>query len=115
MAWSTATLFALALVVFAGFLGYARLWEWRQPKIQLDDVRVASVSPYHRSGLELHWNWQGKRVFFEGELEGPVDFPEERWRDDIEVDDKVDAVVRKSFFGNEYDGLSISPDPPADE
>jgi hypothetical protein len=36
-----------------------------------------------------------------------VDFPARRWDSSIEVGDVADAVVRRSFFGDQYDGLAI--------
>ncbi len=109
VAWSAAaTAVALALVV-AGLLGFARLWEWRQPEVRIHAVTVASVTPYYQSGGDMHWSASGMRVFLRGERvpSGPVDYPEEVWDRAVGPRDRVDVVIRRSFFGDEWDGLAI--------
>lgn len=107
VAWSAVTLVVAAAISFAGLLGYARLWEWRQPAVHLQGATVQSIVPYHQFGVEPHWSLRGMRVNFEGEPARLVDFPSDRWDGLVKVDDLVDAVIRKSFFGDEYDGLEI--------
>jgi hypothetical protein len=98
-------------VLVAGAVwGFAHLWEWRQPKLELQAVRVASIVPYDRLGGELRWPSGGVHVRFEGQ-EGVVDFPAARWDQSVAVGDTIDAVIRSSFFGVEYDGLEISGSP----
>ncbi|MFQ5525088.1 MAG: hypothetical protein ACE5GX_02395 [Thermoanaerobaculia bacterium] len=101
---------ALIAAVTAGLLlgTFARLWEWRQPRLELTAVTVVSAERYYSSGGDLHWSWRGMRVRFSG-LDEVVDFPERRWNNHIGVDDSVDVVIRRSFFGEEYDGLSVRP------
>jgi hypothetical protein len=94
---------ALALVTIGAV---ARIWEWRQPQVELRATTVEAAAPYHQSWKDLHWSLRGTRVRLQG-LEGPVDFPARQWDESIRVGDVADAVVRKSFFGNEYDGLEI--------
>ncbi|MEE8409955.1 MAG: hypothetical protein V3T05_10135 [Myxococcota bacterium] len=111
LAWSlraVVTAAALGLMVFAG---YVRVWEWRQPAMRIERATVSSIVPYYRSGGDLHWSLRGMRVYFEGDGEtpvAPIDYPAKHWDETVQVDDTVDAVIRRSFFGNEYDGLQIS-------
>ena len=107
---------AAAAAVLAGAVAlgaWARLWEWRQPVIELRAATVTDVEPYYRSGLELHWALHGTRVRLDA-LDGPVDFPGQRWSRALHVGDVVDARVRPSFFGNEYDGLGAESGSSAD-
>lgn len=106
VAWTVGTVvvsIALALMTVGGV---ARVWEWRQPQVQLTGVTVEAVVPYYQSGGDLHWSIRGTRVQLQG-LDGPVDFPEKQWNASIRAGDLADAVIRRSFFGDEYDGLEI--------
>jgi len=100
---SAAVSFAVALVLLSAV---AHTWEWRQPRLELKAVAVEALAPYYQSGRDLHWGLRGTRVQLHG-LDGPVDFPARRWDSSIRVGDMADAVIRKSFFGDEYDGLEI--------
>lgn len=105
--WVAATLI-FGTLALSGVAGYARLWEMRQPRVQLEDARVISIVSYHeRSGGDVHWHIDGVRVYFDA-VDGAVDFPAKNWNERIAESDRVDAVIRRSFFGNEYDGLSVS-------
>jgi hypothetical protein len=99
----------VALVLcFWGLLIYARLWEARQPRVQLDNVQVVSIVPYGQpGGGDVHWHLNGVRVRFAG-LPEPVDYPSNSWDAGVTRSEHVDAVIRRSFFGHEYDGLSVS-------
>jgi hypothetical protein len=37
-----------------------------------------------------------------------IDYPAGRWDESVTVGDTIDAVIRSSFFGDEYDGLAVS-------
>jgi hypothetical protein len=37
-----------------------------------------------------------------------VDYPARRWDDTVAVGDTINAVIRNSFFGDEYDGLQVT-------
>jgi hypothetical protein len=104
--WTMRTVLVSGVLALMTVGGVARLWEWRQPLVELRAVTVEALAPYYHSGGDLHWSIRGTRVRLEG-LEGPVDFPARRWDASIRVGDVADAVVRRSFFGNEYDGLEI--------
>jgi len=104
--WAFGTLVVSAVLVLIMIGGLARIWESRQPQVELKAVTVEAVTPYYRSGGDLHWGIRGKRVQLQG-VKGPVDFPARRWDSSIEVGDVADAVVRRSFFGDQYDGLEI--------
>jgi hypothetical protein len=107
LAWSLGTaLAATALLTFAVW-GFAGVWEWRQPKLALEGVKVASIAPYDGLSGGLPWPSEGVRVRFEGQ-EGTVDYPAGRWDESVQVGDTIDAVIRSSFFGDEYDGLEVS-------
>ena len=110
LAWSVGTALVASLLLACAVWGVAHLWEWRQPKLGLEAVRVASITPYDCLGGELVWRLRGVRVRFEGQ-DGVVDYPAGRWDDSVTVGDSIDAVIRSSFFGDEYDGLEISESP----
>ncbi len=101
LAWSVGTALVASLLLACAVWGFASLWEWRQPKLELEAVRVASIAPYdlRSSG--------GVRVRFEGQ-DGVVDYPASRWDESVKVGDTIGAVIRSSFFGDEYDGLEIT-------
>jgi hypothetical protein len=105
--WGVASLLLGAAAV-VGVGGYARIWEMRQPQVQLENARVISIVSYHEeAGGDLHWHINGVRVHFDG-VDGAVDFPSKNWDEQIAESDRVDAIIRRSFFGSEYDGLSVS-------
>jgi hypothetical protein len=85
---------------------YIRLWEYFQPKEDLRNVQVVSIFPYHRGGGDLHWSIKGYRVFIDKDNR-PIDFPIDTWDESIQVYEYVNITVRKSFFGNELDGLEV--------
>jgi hypothetical protein len=107
LAWSVGTALVMAVLLAGAVGGFARIWEWRQPELTLESVTVASITPYSRLGGDLHWRSRGVRVRFEDQ-EGVVDYPAGRWDESVAVGDTIDAVVRSSFFGDEYDGLRVS-------
>jgi hypothetical protein len=108
LAWSVGAVLVMAVLLAGAVGGVARVWEWRQPELALEGVKVTSITPYSRLGGDLHWRSRGVRVRFEGR-EGVVDYPAGRWDESVAVGDTIDAVVRSSFFGDEYDGLRVSP------
>ena len=111
LAWSLGTA-AVTCVLLAGLVaGCARLWESSRPELELEGVSVASIAPYDHMGGDLQWQWRGVRVRFEGQ-DGVVDYPAGRWDESVKVGDTVDAVIRESVFGDDYDGLEIDGSPP---
>lgn len=109
--WSVATAMLLAATAAITVGGYAHLWEWRQPQVRVEAATVSSLEPFYSSGGDLHWGTRGVRVHLEGAEEapsGPVDFHTKHWDESVGVGDEVDVVIRRSFFGDEWDGLAIS-------
>jgi hypothetical protein len=104
--WTIGTVLVTCALALMTIGGVVRIWEWRQPRVELRAIAVEAATPYQQSWRDLHWSLRGTRVRLQG-LEGPVDFPAKRWDESIRVGDVADAVVRKSFFGDEYDGLEI--------
>lgn len=104
--------FAIGVISVVGTLyalgGYARIWEYRQPKQSITQAEILSIGPYS-SHNELHWSSKGNRVRTRGE-DRVIDFPLKNWDKTVRVGDSVDLVVRRSFplFGNELDGISIN-------
>ena len=97
----------VAAIVSMAVIGlYARVWELRQPDIVWEGVHVVKILPYRKGGGDLHWSFNGRRVYVQ-EDERLIDFPMKRWNSDIRVGDSVRITVRKSFFGDELDGLEI--------
>ena len=112
--WAMRSAVLAAIVGLVLFLSYARIWEWRQPEVALQGVRVASIVPYYASGGDLHWRIDGTRIYLDSpdvDADVPVDFPADAWDERVAAHDTVDVVVRRSFFGEEYDGLRIAPRP----
>jgi hypothetical protein len=107
LAWSVGTGLVAAVLLAGAVWGFASIWEWRQPKLALEGVEVASIVPYDGLGADLLWRSGGVHVRFEGQ-EGVVDYPAGRWDESVKAGDTIDAVIRSSFFGDEYDGLEIS-------
>ncbi len=105
--WTIGTVILAAIVATAGFFGYTRVWEWRQDKLPQQAAKVISVTPYAQLEGEFHWSSEGMRITLDG-VEGPIDYPIKQWNETIQAGDTVDAVIRKSYFDNEYDGLEIS-------
>jgi len=110
LAWSVGTALVASLLLAGAVAGFARLWEWRQPKLELEGVKVTSIASYACLGGDLHGWLRGVRVGFEGQ-DGVTDYPAGRWDESVKVGDTVDAVIRSSFFGDEYDGLEITESP----
>jgi hypothetical protein len=110
LAWSVGTALVASVLLAGAVAGFARLWEWRQPKLELEAVGVASITPYACLGNDLDGWLRGVRVRFEGQ-DGVVDYPAGRWDESVTVGDTIDAVIRSSFFGDEYDGLEITESP----
>jgi hypothetical protein len=108
--WAVGAAVVTAVLVACLLGGIARIWEWRQPELELEGVKVASIIPYERLGGDLHWGSRGVRVRFEGQ-DGVVDYPAARWDEAVMVGDTINAVIRSSFFGDEYDGLRITEEP----
>lgn len=111
LAWSAATAVLILLVVGSGFLAYTRIWEWRQPSVEVQALTLESVTPYFRSGGDIHWTRRGQRVYLGGGEQAPsgaVDFPAAHWDASLAAGDRVDVVVRKSYFGDQWDGIEIS-------
>lgn len=98
---------SLAVIVSVATVGlYARVWELRQPEVVLDGVHITKILPYRKGGGDLHWSFNGRRVYIR-EDERLIDFPMKRWDSGIRVGDRVRITVRRSFFGNELDGLEV--------
>ena len=95
---------SIVLLISVGL--YARLWELRQPEVVLEGVQVTKILPYRKGGGDLHWSLNGRRVYIR-EDKRLIDFPMKRWNSDIHVGDSVRMTVRRSFFGDELDGLEI--------
>ena len=92
------------IVSLASVGWYGLFWEKRQPKEQMSG-RIKLIEPYQNHN-DLHWSSNGYRIFIEGE-DRPIDFPRKNWDDTVREGDSVDLIVRRSFFGDELDGLSI--------
>jgi len=105
--WAVGTGVVTSVMAACVLGGIAHVWEWNQPELQLDGVKVASIVPYQRLAGDLHWRSRGFHVRFEGQ-DGVVDYPAGRWDEKVTVGDTINAVIRSSFFGDEYDGLRIS-------
>jgi len=105
--WAVGTLVLMSVLAACVVGGSARVWEWSQPELELEGVKVASITPYQGLGSDFHWGSRGVRVRFEGQ-DGVVDYPAGRWDEEVGVGDTINAVIRSSFFGDEYDGLQIS-------
>jgi hypothetical protein len=105
--WAVGTLIVTSVLAACVLWGVARAWEWSQPELELEGVEVAWITPYQGLGGDLHWGSGGVRVRFEGQ-DGVVDYPARRWDEKVAVGDTINAVIRSSFFGDEYDGLQIS-------
>ena len=105
--WALGTLVVASVLATCVVGGVARVWEWRQPEVELVGVKVASITPYDCLGGDLHWRSRGVRVRFEGR-DGVVDYPARRWDERVTVGDTINAVIRNSFFGDEYDGLKVT-------
>jgi hypothetical protein len=112
VAWTAAAAVFAGILFLATLLGVARLWEWRQPPVRLEAVTVSSVTPYYQSG-DLHWSLEGVRVHLAGHEvpPGPVDYPGSAWDARVQPQDRVDVVIRRSFFGDEWDGLAVEKRP----
>ncbi len=105
--WVAAILAAVALIA-ALLLGvFARLWEWRQPELELAGVSVTSAVSYSWPGGDLGWSRRGARVRLET-VHGTVDYSVRRWDRTVRAGDTVDVVIRRSLFGDEYDGLAVT-------
>lgn len=97
----------VAVIIIMAVSGlYVRVWELHQPEVVLEGVHVTKILPYRKGGGDLHWSLNGRRVYVR-EDERLIDFPLKRWNSDIRVGDSVRITVRKSFFGDELDGLEI--------
>ncbi len=105
--WAVGTLIVTSVLAACVLWGVARVWEWSQPELDLEGVTVASITPYQGLGGDLQRGLRGVRVRFEGQ-DGVVDYPARRWDEKVAVGDTINAVIRSSFFGDEYDGLRIS-------
>ena len=92
---------------FILLLCYIKIWENRQPKFLIENAKIHQILPYHKGGGDLHWTLNGIRIYIENDLR-PIDFPSKNWNDSIKVGSEVNLIVRKSFFGNELDGIEIS-------
>jgi hypothetical protein len=105
--WTVNSLAAATALAGVIFLVYSCLWEYCQPKARLEGCTVSSIAPYNLRAGDLHWRFRHLRVHFEGTPEA-VGFPAARWDDSIQVGDITDAVIRKDFFSDGYDGLAVS-------
>ena len=105
-----ATAAVLAALLLGGFI---RLWEWRQPELELAGATVTSAVSYYYPGGDVGWSRRGARVRFET-VEGAVDFLARHWDHTVRAGDTVDVVIRRSFFGGEYDGLAVTHHPNAE-
>jgi hypothetical protein len=88
---------------------YARIWEWTQPRQEIEKAVVSSIEPYYHSGGDLHWSSRGNRIYIQGENR-PIDFPSKNWNNTVREGDTINLIVKKSFplFGDELDGLNIT-------
>lgn len=89
------------------FITYIHVWEHSQEKFKFENVAIISIKHYYKSGGDLHWSVSGFRVFIDSD-ERPIDFPLKYWNKIIKEGSKVNIIARKSFFGNELDGLEIN-------
>ena len=94
------------LVGVSAFGGYTKYWESRQPKQIINSAIVREIEPYYNSGGDLHWSSSGNRILIEGENR-PINFPEKNWDNTVQESDTIDLIIRRSYFGNELDGLKI--------
>jgi hypothetical protein len=107
MGWALGSTLCACFLAGIVFLGYGCVWEQFQPEERLEGAKVTSIVPYCRRAGDLHWRFRGILVHFEGRDE-PVDFPADIWDASLNVGDLADAVIRKSFLGEGYDGLAVS-------
>jgi hypothetical protein len=105
--YAAATLCVTAALAFFGFLGVVRVWEWRQPKVQLQAVKVTSIAPSDHWHGYIGWKSRGVTVRFEGR-DVAVDYPAKRWDESVKAGESVNAVIRKCFFRQHYDGLQVA-------
>ena len=98
-------LFASLIIIL---VSYIHIWESFQEKIIIKNSEVLKIIPYYQSGGDLHWSRKGYRIYINNEYR-PIDFPIRKWDERIKESSKVKLIVRKSFFGDELDGLEISP------
>ena len=110
--WSVATVLAAGVSAILIFLGYVRVWEWRQPAVRLEAAKITAIAPYgQEDGVFRSWAG-GVHVRLKG-YDSPVDYPADKWDESLTVGDVANGLVRKSFFGDGYDGLEIAKAPPA--
>jgi hypothetical protein len=109
--YSAAAILAAAALVFFGFLGVVRAWEWRQPKVQLQAVKVTSIAPYDHWHAYIGWKSRGVTVRFESR-DLPVDYPAKRWDESVKAGETVNAVIRRCFSRQHYDGLQVAKSQP---
>ncbi|MGB3563602.1 MAG: hypothetical protein WBH75_13270 [Thermoanaerobaculia bacterium] len=104
--WVAATVVLLVALAMMAYAAVWNLWEWRQPKVEIQNAAVTAVEPHRWRVDELPWRIGGVRVRLTG-LEGGVDFRAKQWEESIAVGDHVDVVIRKCFAGDGYDGLEL--------
>jgi hypothetical protein len=104
--WVAGTVVFLLVLAMMIYAAVWNIWEWRQPKVEVERATVTSIEPHEWRIDELPWRIGGVRVELTG-IEGSVDFRAGEWEESIVVGDHVDAIVRKCFAGDAYDGLEL--------
>ncbi len=98
-------LISAVIVLLLGLMIYIKIWEAMQTEIHLDNVIIVKIQPFEYSG-DLHWPIKGYRIYIK-EDKRPIDFPEKKWETSIKIKETVTLIVRRSFFGDELDGLQV--------
>jgi len=93
------------IILLFGLIVYIKIWEAIQTEIELENVIIVKIQHYEYSG-DLHWHIKGYRIYIKGD-ERPIDFPEKKWDASIKIKERVTLIVRRSFFGDELDGLQV--------
>jgi hypothetical protein len=102
----TLTILSSLFIIIFAFIAYIRSWEKSQPKFVIQGGIIEKITPYYKSGGDLHWGLYGVRVYIHN-LQIPIDFSKKNWNYEVQNNTKVDLLVRRSFFGNELDGLEV--------
>ncbi|MBN1853737.1 MAG: hypothetical protein JW829_13480 [Pirellulales bacterium] len=106
ISWTLGSLITAGAVAGLLFLGFGWIWEIFQPKDQIRQEQVISITSFNHRAGDLLWPDRGTAVRFEGN-EVPIEYPAGCWDDSIQVGDVADAVIRKNFFGAGYEGYAI--------
>lgn len=96
------TSLAFSAAIFFGT--YIKIWESKQPQMEISKARIESVDPYIAySGLGSRGGYKANI----GSKEKPINFSISNWDQTVKEGDLVDLIVKESFFGNSLKGLSI--------